>query len=36
VLPDHGRRFRARSADDMRAALDEAIGRIGAADRGRR
>ena len=27
VLPGHGRRFRARSADQMRAALDEAIAR---------
>jgi len=36
VLPGHGRRFRARSADEMRAALDQSIMRIGAAEPGRR
>jgi glyoxylase-like metal-dependent hydrolase (beta-lactamase superfamily II)/ferredoxin len=29
VLPGHGHRFHARSADAMRAALDEAIARLG-------
>jgi glyoxylase-like metal-dependent hydrolase (beta-lactamase superfamily II) len=34
VLPGHGRRFRAASADAMRAAVEEAIARLSRPSRG--